>query len=59
MNPDTPFSAQALRELKAGGYRQHAQPLQVFEARNSDQGSVTGVDAAAKGGAAGLMTLEE
>jgi len=57
MNPDTPFSAQALRELKAAA-TETAQPIQVFEARNADQ-VVTGVDAAAKGGAAGLITLED
>jgi len=57
MNPDTPFSSQALRELKAAA-AETAQPIQVFEARNADQ-VVTGVDGAAQGGAAGLITLED
>ena len=35
-----------------------AQPIQVFEARNADQ-VVAGVDAAANGGVAGLLTLED
>jgi putative ABC transport system substrate-binding protein len=46
-----------LRELNAAA-AETAQPIQVFEARNADQ-VVTGVDAAAKGGAAGLITLED
>ena len=57
MNPDTPFSSLALRELKAAA-TETAQPIQVFEARNAEQ-VVAGVDAAAKGGAAGLLTLED
>jgi putative tryptophan/tyrosine transport system substrate-binding protein len=57
MNPDTPFSLLALRELKATA-AETAQPIQVFEARNADQ-VVAGVDAAAKAGAAGLLTLED
>jgi putative ABC transport system substrate-binding protein len=57
MNPDTPFSSQALRELKVAA-AQTAQPIQVFEARNADQ-VVAGVEAAAKSGAAGLITLED
>ena len=36
MNPDTPFSALALRELKAAA-AVTAQPIQVFEARSADQ----------------------
>jgi hypothetical protein len=35
MNPDTPFSALALRELKAAA-AVTAQPIQVFEARSAD-----------------------
>jgi putative ABC transport system substrate-binding protein len=57
MNPDTPFSLLAVRELKAAA-AQTAQPIQVFEARTPDQ-VVAGVDAAAKSGAAGLLTLED
>jgi putative ABC transport system substrate-binding protein len=44
-------------ELKAAA-TETAHPIQVFEARNADQ-VVTGVDTAAKGGAAGLITLED
>ena len=36
MNPDTPFSLLALRELKAAA-KETAQPIQVFEARSADQ----------------------
>jgi putative ABC transport system substrate-binding protein len=57
MNPDTPFSLLAVRELKAAA-AETAQPIQVFEARTPDQ-VVAGVDAAAKSGAAGLLTLED
>ncbi len=46
MNPDTPFSALALRELKAAA-AVTAQPIQAVEARSADQ-VVTGVEAAAK-----------
>jgi hypothetical protein len=46
MNPDTPFSALALRELKAAA-AETAQPIQVFEARSADQ-VLAGVEAAAK-----------
>jgi putative ABC transport system substrate-binding protein len=57
MNPDTPFSALALRELKTAAVAAE-QPIQVFEARSADQ-VVAGVEAAAKAGAAGLLTLED
>jgi putative ABC transport system substrate-binding protein len=57
MNPDTPFSSLALRELKAAA-AETAQPIQVFEARSADQ-VLAGVEAAAKSGAAGLLTLED
>jgi putative ABC transport system substrate-binding protein len=57
MNPDTPFSALALRELKAAAVVT-AQRIQVFEARSADQ-VLTGVEAAAKAGAPGLLTLED
>ena len=56
MNPDTPFSSLALRELKAAA-AETAQPIQVFEARSADQ-VLAGVEAAAKTGARGLLTLE-
>src|SRR5947209_14165991 len=51
------FSALALRELKAAA-AVTAQPIQVFEARSADQ-VLAGVEAAAKAGAAGLLTLED
>jgi putative tryptophan/tyrosine transport system substrate-binding protein len=57
MNPDTPFSLLALRELKEAA-AETAQPIQVFEARTADQ-VVASVDAAAMAGAAGLLTLED
>jgi putative tryptophan/tyrosine transport system substrate-binding protein len=57
MNPDTPFSELALRELKTAAVAA-AQPIQVFEARSFDQ-VLAGVEAAAKAGAAGLLTLED
>lgn len=57
MNPDTPFSPLALRELKAAA-AQTGQPIQLFEARSADQ-VLAGVEAAAKAGAAGLLTLED
>jgi putative ABC transport system substrate-binding protein len=57
MNPDTPFSELALRELKTAAVAA-ARPIQVFEARSADQ-VLAGVEAAAKAGAAGLLTLED
>jgi putative ABC transport system substrate-binding protein len=57
MNPDTPFSSLALRELKTAAMAVE-QPIQVYEARNVDQ-VLAGVEAAAKAGAAGLLTLED
>ena len=57
MNPDTPFSALALRQLKTAAVAAE-QPIQVFEARSADQ-VLAGVEAAAKAGAAGLLTLED
>jgi putative ABC transport system substrate-binding protein len=57
MNPDTPFSALALQDLRAaaaaGGPR-----LEVCEVRTRDQLS-TSIEAAAKAGATGLMILED
>jgi ABC-type uncharacterized transport system substrate-binding protein len=57
MNPDTPFSALALRELKEAAAKA-TQPIQVFEARTAEQ-VVAGVEAAANAGASGLITLED
>jgi ABC-type uncharacterized transport system substrate-binding protein len=57
MNPDTPFTALALEELKAAAAAS-AQPIEVFEARTADQVGAA-VDAAGNAGAAGLVTLED
>lgn len=56
-NPDTPFTALALKQVKAAAAANH-QPLAVFEARNLDEVS-PGIEAAIKSGAAGLMTLDD
>jgi ABC-type uncharacterized transport system substrate-binding protein len=57
MNPDTPFSALALGQLKAAA-EERKQLIQTFDARSADQ-VLAGVEAAAKAGAAGLLTLED
>jgi putative ABC transport system substrate-binding protein len=57
LNPDTPFSALALREVRSAAEQGH-QPLAVFEARTADQVSA-GIEAAIKAGAAGLLTLDD
>jgi putative ABC transport system substrate-binding protein len=57
LNPDTPFSALALREVRSAAEQGH-QPLAVFEARTTDQVSA-GIEAAIKAGAAGLLTLDD
>jgi putative ABC transport system substrate-binding protein len=57
MNPDTPFSALALQEVKTAAAARH-QPLAVFEARTADQVSAS-IEAAIKTGAAALLTLED
>lgn len=57
MNPDTPFSALALQELKTAAAASN-QPLTVFEARTADQ-VTTSIEAAIKTGAAALLTLED
>lgn len=56
-NPDTPFTASALKQVKAAAAATH-QPLAVFEARTLDEVSA-GMEAAIKSGAAGLMTLDD
>jgi putative ABC transport system substrate-binding protein len=57
MNPDTPFTALALQEVRtAAAARQ--QPLALFEARTVDQ-VLAGIEAAIKTGAAALLTLED
>ncbi len=57
LNPDTPFSASALAQLKAAA-QQGQQRLVVFEVRNAGEISV-GIDNASSSGAAGLMVLED
>ena len=57
LNPDTPFSALALREVRSAAERGQ-QPLAVFEARTSAEVS-TGIAAAIKSEAAGLLTLDD
>ena len=54
MNPDTPFSRLALQELQAAADPERER-LAVFEARTADEVS-SRVEAAIKGGAAGLLT---
>jgi putative ABC transport system substrate-binding protein len=56
-NPDTPFTALALQQVKAAAAAAH-QPIAVFEARTLDEVSAS-VAAAIKSGAAGLMTLDD
>ncbi|MBA2399673.1 MAG: ABC transporter substrate-binding protein [Bradyrhizobium sp.] len=56
-NPDTPFTALALKQVKTAAAANH-QPLAVFEARNLDEVSAS-IEAAIKSGAAGLMTLDD
>ncbi len=55
-NPDTPFSALAVQELRTTNAGR--QRLEVFEARTADQVSAS-IEAAIKAGAAGLITLED
>jgi putative ABC transport system substrate-binding protein len=55
LNPDTPFTVLALREVRSAATDRN-QPLVVFEARTEDQVSA-GIEAAIKAGAAGLLTL--
>jgi len=55
LNPDTPFTVLALREVRSAATDRN-QPLVVFEARTEDQVSAA-IEAAIKAGAAGLLTL--
>jgi putative tryptophan/tyrosine transport system substrate-binding protein len=55
LNPDTPFTALALREVRSAATDRN-QPLVVFEARTEDQVSA-GIEAAIRAGAAGLLPL--
>jgi putative tryptophan/tyrosine transport system substrate-binding protein len=57
MNPDTPFTALALQEVKTAAAARH-QPLALFEARTVGQ-VPAGIEAAIKTGAAALLTLDD
>jgi putative tryptophan/tyrosine transport system substrate-binding protein len=57
LNPDTPFSRLALEEAKTAAEYGHV-GLQVFEARTADQ-ITEKIEEAVKGGAAGLLILED
>jgi putative tryptophan/tyrosine transport system substrate-binding protein len=56
-NPDTPFTALALKQVQTAAAANH-QPLAIFEARNPGEISAS-IEAAIKSGAAGLMTLDD
>ena len=56
-NPDTPFTALALKQVKTAADASH-QPLAVFEARTPTEVSAS-ITAAIKSGVAGLMTLDD
>jgi putative ABC transport system substrate-binding protein len=56
-NPDTPFSASALRVVRLAAEQSH-RPLAEFEARTPDQVAV-GISAAVKSGAVALLVLED
>ncbi len=56
-NPDTPFTALALQQVKTAAALAH-QPIAVFEARTVDEVSAS-VEAAIRSGAAGMMTLDD
>jgi putative ABC transport system substrate-binding protein len=56
-NPDTPFTALALKQVQTAAAANH-QPLAIFEARNRGEVSAS-IEAAIKSGAAGLMTLDD
>ena len=57
VNPDTPFSALALQELRVAADARGLH-VEVFEARTADQVPVA-IEAAHQAGAAGLITLED
>jgi putative tryptophan/tyrosine transport system substrate-binding protein len=56
-NPDTPFTASALRVVRSAAEQSHRR-LAVFEARAPDQ-VAAGIEAAVKSGAAALLVLED
>jgi putative ABC transport system substrate-binding protein len=55
LNPDTPFSALAVQELRTAA---RGRRFDIFEARTAEQVSA-GIEAAAQSGAGGLLTLED
>jgi putative ABC transport system substrate-binding protein len=57
LNPDTPFSASALREVRSAAEQRH-RALAVFEARTTEE-LLAGIETAVKTGAAGLLLLED
>lgn len=57
LNPDTPFTALALKELRAAADASH-QTVHVFEARTVDQ-VASGIAAAVDAGASSLLTLDD
>jgi putative ABC transport system substrate-binding protein len=57
LNPDTPFSNLALRELRTAATAA-AQPIQVFEGRTANE-VLNQLEAAAKADVAGVLTLED
>jgi putative ABC transport system substrate-binding protein len=57
MNPDTPFTRLALKEVKTAADAAHAR-IEVLEARTPDQVS-NGFEAAIKAGTGGLLVLED
>jgi putative tryptophan/tyrosine transport system substrate-binding protein len=57
LNPETPFSASALQELRVAA-QVGPTALVVYEARNADQVSA-GFEAAVKAGTAGLVLLDD
>jgi putative ABC transport system substrate-binding protein len=58
LNPDTPFSVLALRQMKSATEQSGKRPLAVIEARTPDEVSA-GIEAAIKAGKTGLLTLED
>ena len=56
-NPDTPYTALALQEIKTAAAA-NEQPFAVFEARTADQ-LPTAIDAVVRSGAASLLVLED
>ena len=57
LNPDTPFSASALREVRSAA-EQTRRTLKVYGAKTTEQ-LLAGIEAAVKTGASGLILLED